>query len=221
MKIIHFMLTLLAIGASATDKNASIESLSNMPATSSVSFLEYQGRHQMIIDEQCILDTNLLYNNPILAIAHTRWEAQLGSQDLSDRICTVLDNKNNKFACTLDSKLLFTTAHDDVVTACQMAGGMTYLQKNDVYCKIQDYPAQYEFHIGFQNAPQCLASSCKNDEAQELLLSNNFADKAAKQYEATLSFIFARVECSGSRGLSWKVTLGGIAGALVWTLCVL
>lgn len=162
-----------------------------------------QTRMRMLeVSDQCLADTDALYNTPELSNAFSAWEAELAQLDFDD-VC-FLNADAGTLDCTLDSTLLLT--HEAATDACGIVGGNTYLYSDTLGCTITENGMTLHISINFVDIPECVADTCNLDELSEEL--NNIASEAAQYYEDELSRQFDNVQCSLAVGLYTKVSFG-------------
>ena len=125
---------------------------------------------------------------------------ELDTLQLDESSCTA---SQNRYECDLDSTKLST--HDDLVAACEEAGGQIYLQSDAISCSVVESGQEFVWGISFSSLPHCFASTCDIDKVAKDL--DGFIDDAVVEFEEGFSFLFESVECTSPESSAYGTSL--------------
>ncbi len=157
--------------------------------------------------DMCSLETDALYNTPILNTSYTAWETELLHEhaSLGDNVCVAVAGNNRHFACALDSKKVAIASHVRLLDSCHQVGGTTFLESIDIHCMVTDYDGRnIAFDIRISQIPHCLAASSCIHVAQH---DCGFPKRATQQYQESLAFLFQTAFCTSS-AVRWSAWFG-------------
>lgn len=132
--------------------------------------------------QQCEADTDALFQNPQFASAYEAWWAEF---DADRPFCTGV--------CIYDSKEY--SSHDAFLSACEQAGGDSFLFSDSFYCSGSDSLYEYTLDFRVVDHPQCIAKSCDANEYVAMLSSA--IDDMAQKHEEESSDI-SNYQCTSS-----------------------
>jgi len=135
--------------------------------------------------QQCVDDTAALYATTELPTAVASWGAEF-DQNI-ESFCAFAGE------CNVDSKTL--SAHNDIITACEQVGGVSYYLSFSTYCTYWDNGLEYEITYNFIDIPDCTATTCSVGQVDEQL--QNLEHDLEISFEAVLSTLgYTSVQCS-------------------------
>lgn len=157
--------------------------------------------------DMCSLETDALYNTPILNTSYSAWETELLHEhaSLGDNVCVAVAGNNRHFSCALDSKKVAIASHVPLLDSCHQVGGTTFLESIDIHCMVTDYDGRnIAFDIRISQIPHCLAASSCIHVAQ---YDSGFPKRATQQYQESLAFLFQTALCTSSAD-RWSTWFG-------------
>jgi hypothetical protein len=140
-------ITLAILSVAFTTSHAlSIDVLSNKFASTVAQRKPKFRSLQVGADESdpCSIDTYELYETTTLPNAYNAWETDLDTLELDESSCTA---SQNRYECDLDSTKL--SSHDDLVAACEEAGGQIYLQSDAISCSVVESGREIVWALAF------------------------------------------------------------------------
>lgn len=165
-------------GQNSLRANQALRSFPKHFVVPDLPFVEKDLEHRKLaISQQCIDDTLALYDSVEYSTAFDEWASE---RSAAGRECMA---NGSALECSVDSKTL--ASHNNLVSVCEAAGGLSYLYTYYASCDVTLGDTSSGI-VTFNDIdiPECVASSCTLDEFGEVAAS--FATRLAEINEESL-----------------------------------